>query len=136
MRRGKQERPRPVVEKIDEIARSANISAERANGLRQSSHLNIHAPVHFEMIDRAAAVAAEHAGGVGVVDHHDGAVFFRNIAQAGQRADVAIHREHAVGDQQLLAGLIFHAGQLFFRVGDVFVAEDQNLSLSTSARHR
>ena len=64
-----------------------------------------------------------------VVDHHDGAVFFGDVAQAGQRADIAVHGEDAVGDQQLLAGLILNAGQLLFGVGDVFVAEDQNLCL-------
>jgi len=38
------------------------------------------------MIDRAAAVAAQHAGGMGVVHHHDGAVLFRRRHQAGQWA--------------------------------------------------
>ena len=46
---------------------------------------------------------------------------------AGQRADVAVHGKDAVGDQQLLAGLVFDAGQLLFRLGDVLVLEDQNL---------
>jgi len=57
-----------MIEKINQIARSADVSAERADGLGQGSDLNIHAPVHFEMIDGAAAVAAEHAGGVRIVD--------------------------------------------------------------------
>jgi hypothetical protein len=42
-----------------------------------------------------------------VVDHHDGAVFFRQIAQPRQRPNVTIHGKHAVGDQQLLARLVF-----------------------------
>ena len=79
------------------------------------------------MIDRAASVAAEHAGSMRVVDHHDGAVFLGGLAQAGQRADVAIHREDAVGDQQLPSRLVLHAGELLFGVGDVFVTEDENL---------
>jgi hypothetical protein len=62
-----------------------------------------------------------------VVDHHDRAVFLRRLAQSGQRADVAVHREDAVGDQQLFPGLILHAGQLLFGVGNVLVAEDENL---------
>ena len=79
------------------------------------------------MIDRASSVAAEHAGSVRVVDHHDRAVFLGRLAQAGQRADVAVHREHAVGDQQLLPRLVLHAGELLFGVGNVFVTEDENL---------
>ena len=55
--------------------------------------------------------------------------FSASVAEAGERADVAVHGEDAVGDQQLFAGLVFYAGQLFFGVGDVFVAEDQNLRL-------
>ena len=78
------------------------------------------------MINGAAAVTAQHAGGVGVIYHHDGAVLFGEIAERGQRADIAIHGEDAVGDQQLMARLILDGGQLFFRVGHVFVAEDQN----------
>ena len=45
----------------------------------------------------------------------------------GQRADVAVHGEDAVADQQLLAGLIFHAGQPLFGLGDILVLEYQNL---------
>ena len=78
------------------------------------------------MINGAAAVAAQHAGGVGVIHHHDGAVLFGEIAQRGQRADIAIHGEDAVGDEQLVTGLIFDGGELLFGVGHVFVAEDQN----------
>jgi hypothetical protein len=66
-----------MVEKLDEIARAADVSAERADGFRQRADLNIDAAVQLEVIDRAAAVAAQHAGRVRVVDHHDGAVFFR-----------------------------------------------------------
>ena len=45
----------------------------------------------------------------------------------GQRADVAVHGENAVGDQQLVAGLVFDAGQLFFGMRHIFVAEDVDL---------
>src|ERR1700686_246464 len=109
MRGREQKGPRTMIEKINEIARSAYISAQRANCLRQRSDLDIYAPVHAEVIDRAAAVAAQYAGGVRVVDHHDGAVFFGQVAESGQRANVAVHGEHAVTDQQLLARLSFDA---------------------------
>src|SRR5258708_9313867 len=43
---------------------------------------------------RAAPIAAEDAGGVRIINHHDGAVFLCQIAQAGQRSDIAVHRKH------------------------------------------
>jgi hypothetical protein len=63
------------------------------------------------MIDGAASVAAEDSGGVGVVDHHDRVILLRQVRERGQRADVAVHREDAVADQQLFAGLVVHTGQ-------------------------
>ncbi len=70
-----------MVEKLDQVARAANVAAQRADGLRQRAHLHVDAAVQVEVIDGAAPVAAQHAGGVRVVDHHDGAVFF---GQRGQ----------------------------------------------------
>src|ERR1700738_872157 len=82
--------------------------------------------MHFEIIDGAASVAAQYAGGVGVVDHHDGAVLLRQIAQRGEQADVAVHGEDSVGDQQPFSGLIFDADQALLRLGNVLVFEDQD----------
>src|SRR5882724_1250415 len=103
MRRREQERTRAMVEKVDHFARAADVSTENADGLRQRTNLNINAAVDIEMVYGAAAVAAENAGGVRVVDHHDGTVFFGEVAECGERADVAVHGEDAVGDQELLA---------------------------------
>ena len=48
---------------------------------------------------------AEHAARVRVVDHHDAAEFLGQRAQIRERAEVAVHAEDAVGDEQLaLAG--------------------------------
>ena len=116
-----------VVEKFDEIARAADVAAERADGLRQRADLNVDATVQIEVVDGAAAVAAQHAGGVRVIDHHDGAVLFRQRGQLRQRADVAVHGEDAVGDDQLVAGLVLDRFQLLFGVRCVFVAEDLDL---------
>ena len=57
-----------------------------------------------------AAVAAENAGGVRIVNHHDRAVFFSQVAEGRQRANVAVHGEDAVGDQQLFARFVLDAG--------------------------
>ena len=84
-------------------------------------------PWHAEMIDRSATVAAQHAGGVRVVDHHDGAVFVGEVTQFVYGADVAVHREDAVGDDELAARLVCDFLELLFGVGRVFVAEDFDL---------
>ena len=79
------------------------------------------------MINRASTVAAQDAGGVGIVDHHDGAVLLGEVAQGRQRADIAVHGKDAVGDQQLLSGLIFNAGQSFFGLRHILMLEDEDL---------
>ena len=48
-----------MIEEIDQIARAANVSAKRADRLRKRADLNINASVHTEVIDGAAAVAAQ-----------------------------------------------------------------------------
>ena len=80
----------------------------------------------MEVVDGAAPIAPQNAGSVRVVHHHDGAIFFGQITQRGQRADVAIHREDAVGDEQPAAGLVLDAGQLLFGMSHIFVPEDQD----------
>ena len=81
----------------------------------------------MEVIDRAAAIAAQNAGGVRVIDHHDGAVFVGNIAELVDGADIAVHGKDAVGDDELAAGLVLDLLQQLFAVGDIFVAEDLDL---------
>src|SRR5438309_5645556 len=126
MRSGKEKWTRAMIKKFDEVAGAANVSAERANGFRKRSDLNIDATVNFEMVDGAAAIFPEHAGSMGIIDHHDRAIFFGKIAQSGQRSDVAVHRENAISDKQFLSGLIGHAGEFSFGVGNVLVLEDEN----------
>ena len=101
MRRREQKRPGAMVEEVDERRRAGDVAAEHADGLRQRAHLHVHPPVHAEMIDRSAAVRAEHAARVGIVDHHDAAEFLGERAEGGQRPEVAVHAEDAVGDEEL-----------------------------------
>ena len=61
VRSGKEKRPGAVVKKVDRVARRAHVPAQRADGLRQGSHLNVDAAVQVEMVDRPASVAAQHA---------------------------------------------------------------------------
>src|SRR6266481_2283753 len=61
MRSRKKEWPRPQVQKIDQVARTANVSAHCADCLAQRSHLDVHAPVALMMVHASAAAAAQHA---------------------------------------------------------------------------
>ena len=100
MRRGEEKRARAVIEKIDQRSCTGDVAPEDADGFRQRADLNIHAAVHAEVIDGAASVCAEHAARMRVVHHHDASELFGERAQCGQRTEVAVHAEHAVGDEQ------------------------------------
>src|SRR5271155_3430658 len=97
-----------MIEEVDQVAGAADVSAERADGFGERSHLDVDAAMHCEMIYRATTISAEDTRGVGIVDHHDRSVLFCEIAQRGQRADIAVHREDAVGDEQLFPRLLFN----------------------------
>ena len=84
---------------------------------------DVHAAVHVEVVDGAAAVSAEDAAGVGVVDHHDAVEFLGEGAERRQRAQVAVHAEDAVGDEELALRRGERAQDLTRRV-DVLVRED------------
>ena len=57
------------------------------------------------MFKTAAAVFAEHAEAVGVIDHEKRARRCARLRQIRQRRDIAIHTEHAVGHDQCASGL-------------------------------
>ena len=79
---------------------AGDVAAHDADRLGQRADLDVDAAVQVEVVDRAAAVPAQHAGGVRVVDHDRRLVAIGHVADAGQRRDVAVHREDAVGDDQ------------------------------------
>ena len=53
--------------------------------------------------------------------------FSASAVNCRQRANVAVHGKDAVGDDQLVAGLVLDRFELLFGVGCVFVAEDFDL---------
>ena len=135
MRRGEEERPRPVIQKLDEVPRAGHVAAERPNGLRKRAHLNVHAAVHVEVVDRASAIRAKHAARMRVVHHHDAAEFLREVAEFRQPAKIAIHAEDAVGDEQLaLSGRQFFENRA--RCGDILVREDLDRGAAQPACHQ
>ena len=59
--------------------------------------------------------------------------FSASAASLRQRADIAVHGEDAVGDQQLVAGLVLDFVQQLFGVGGILVAEDLDLGARQAA---
>src|SRR5436189_95931 len=92
--------PLATVGKPMPVAGAADVAAEDSDGFGQRADLDVDAAMDAEVVDGAAAVAAEDAGGVGVVHHHDGAVAFGGVAEGGEGADVAVHGEDAVADEE------------------------------------
>jgi hypothetical protein len=98
--RGEQEWSRPLDEDVAEALGTGHVAAEHADGLGERADLDRHPAVQPVVVDRPAAAPAEHARRVSVVDHDGRAVFLRRIDDAGQRRDVTVHREDAVGDDE------------------------------------
>ena len=81
-----------------------------------------------EVLGGAAAVLAQHAGGVRVVHHQHRVVPPAQLEQVGQRRDRALHGEDAVGDHQ--SGPGGPGGrELGLEIGEVGVAVDRRLAL-------
>ena len=111
-----------------------------------------------EVVHRAATAIAHDPAGVGVIHHHHGAVFFRQLHDLGKGGQVAIHGEHAVGDHQFPAGQRLNLGQNVFQrpgvlvginpdlrarqpaavddAGMVELVRDDQVSLAQNRRHR
>ena len=122
-----------MVEELDQIAAPAHVPAQHADRLGKRPHLYVYASIQAEVIDGAAPVAPQHARGVRIVHHHHGAVAFGGLGQAGQRADIAIHGEHPVGDQQLAAGEGIQIAEDLLRGGGILVREDVDLGAREAA---
>ncbi len=87
-------------EHLAQRGRAGDVAPQDADRLRQRPDLDVDPAVEVEMVDRAATVAAQHPRRVGVVDEDDGLRLFGRLDDRRQRGDVAIHREHAIGDDQ------------------------------------
>ncbi len=88
---------------LDQLRRARDEATEDADRLRQRPDLDVDPSVQTEMVDGPGAPGPEHPGRMRVVDHHDRAALLGDLDERRERRDVAVHREHAVGDQQLAA---------------------------------
>src|SRR5262249_3703638 len=63
VRSGEKEWPGAMVQKVDQIFRTAHIAANRSDGFAESAHLDIHSPVNAAMVNRSTPAIAEDPGG-------------------------------------------------------------------------
>src|SRR5256885_939747 len=77
-----------------------------AEGLAEGGGVGVDLPERAQLLGRAAAPRAEHAGAVRVVDHQERAVLARQIDHFRQRRQGALHREDAVGHQHSVARVL------------------------------
>ena len=109
------------------MGRARDEAPEHADRLRERPDLDVDAPVQPEVIHRAGATRAEHAGGVRVVDHHDGVAPLGDVHEVGERRDVGVHREDAVRDQELAAARLRRFRQEPLGIGGIPVLEHLDL---------
>ena len=81
--------------------------AADTSGLAQRAHVDQLRRTQAEMFQRAAAMRAQHAEAMRVVDYQPCAMPLAQGQQCRQRRYVAIHREHAVSDHQPVDGGAF-----------------------------
>ena len=86
-------------EHVDDLLPAGGEAAHgAAEGLAEGAGEDVDAAVAAELLGDAVAGRADDTGGVALVDHHQGVVLLREVADLVHRGDVAVHGEDAVGD--------------------------------------
>ena len=85
-------RCRAVADEVDEVAVATDETAGCAEGFAARGHENVDGFGREAVVfEGAAAMGAEDAGCVGVIDHQDGVVLFGEGYEVGQWGDVSVH---------------------------------------------
>ena len=85
-------RCRAVAYEVDEVAAATDESAGCAEGFAARGHEDVDGVGGEAVVfEGAAAIGAEDAGCVGVIDHEDGVVLFGEGDEFGQWGDVSVH---------------------------------------------
>ena len=93
--------PRALAQPVDHLALARCVAARRAaQRLAERAGDDVDPALDAAMLGRAAAILADEADGMAVVDHHHGVVFLGEVADALQVGDDAVHRKDAVGGDQ------------------------------------
>jgi hypothetical protein len=95
-------RPRALEEHVADLLARRHVAAGRAAERfpqRRGDHVDL--AEHAEVLGHAATRVTHDARPVRVVDEDDGVVRARELEDAGQLRQVALHREHAIRDHEL-----------------------------------
>ena len=118
---GKKIRTRTLSQQFDDPFAAAGETAARATErFAQRAGNDVDPSHHAAIFVRAAPGLAQKSGGMRIIDHGEGIVFFGQVADAGEVGDRAIHREKAVGRDQAEARAVASL-QLRFEIGHVVV---------------
>ena len=109
-RRGVQQRPGGVHEEPRGHVVAGHEAAVGAEGLGERAGDDVDLALEAGLGDGAAAVGAEGAERVGLVDQHADVVAVAQVDDLAQRRDVAVHAEHAVGGDQGRAAVALAQG--------------------------
>ena len=117
--------PRPLAQQVDDGLRrgdeAAHAAAER---LAERAGDDLDALARAGQRRRAAAALAEMPVRMAIVDHDEGAVALGEVADLAELRDVAVHREDAVGGDELEARAVgLRLLQLRFEIVHVGIGE-------------
>src|SRR5206468_3277103 len=86
--------------KVPQVVRSGDVASDDAEGLRERPEFDLDLVLDVEVRGDATTTVAEHAFAVGVVDVDHRAKFLADPGDVAHRRDVAVHREHAIRDDE------------------------------------
>ena len=108
-------------------------AAAGSEALRERSHPQVHVVLQAEQLAGTGATGAEHADPVRLVDHQPRAVAAAELDDRRQVADVALHREDAVDDDEHPAAVARRTVEHLLQLVHLVVPEWAKLGAGESA---
>ena len=90
-----------VAEIVNEHLATSDEATERGEALTEGTHKEVDLIGQTEVVTRTATVVTEYAEAVSFVDHHRGVVLLRQTHDLGEIAQVTLHAEDTVDDDEL-----------------------------------
>ena len=90
-----------VTDVVDRRLAACDEATDSCEALTEGTHDEVYLVRQAEVIADATAVVAHDAEAVGLIDHDRGLVLLRQAADLGQVAQVTLHREDPVDDDEL-----------------------------------